>query len=200
MKNSRCFICKAVLLTLCASISAVAQQLVLQVDPAQSTIRFTLEAPLHSVHGTFQTKTSELRFNPASGEISGNITADAKSGETGNGMRDRKMHNEVLESQRYPEIVFRPGRVEGNVQKQAKSVVKVHGTFTIHGLEREITVPAEVELDSEHWRADTHFSIPYAKWGMKNPSTFFLHVSDEVQIELNLKGPLKNQAGTSSAQ
>ena len=52
------------------------------------------------------------------------------------GMRDRKMHKEVLESERYPEISFRPDRVEGPVASQGKSSVKVHGMFRIHGVDR----------------------------------------------------------------
>jgi len=33
-----------------------------------------------------------------------------------------------------------------------------------------------------------HFTIPYAKWGMKNPSTLFLKVSDTVEIDLAAVG------------
>ena len=48
---------------------------------------------------------------------------------------------EVLESEKYPEILFRPDRLEGKVAAAGKSSVKVHGMFGIHGVEREITVP-----------------------------------------------------------
>jgi hypothetical protein len=65
--------------------------------------------------------------------------ADAKSGESVNGTRDRKMHKEVLESERYAEIVFRPGRVEGPVAAQGKFSVKLHGMFSVHGMDHEIT-------------------------------------------------------------
>jgi len=185
----------AVLALLAASVvSARAQQTTLQVDPSKTAVKFALDAALHTVHGTFHVRPSALEFDPASGQTSGEILVDAKSGETGNGMRDRKMHKDVLESDRYPEISFRPDRVEGAVASPGKSSVKVHGMFCIHGIDREITVPAEVEMSSDSWSATVHFTVPYAKWGMKNPSTLFLRVSDSVEIDLVAAGSLAQRS------
>ena len=170
--------------------TAAAQESALQIDPAQSTVKFSLSAALHTVHGTFKLKAGAVRFDPVSGRISGEIVADAKSGESGNGMRDRKMHREILESERYPEITFRPDHVDGAVAAPGKSSVKVHGIFNIHGTDHEITLPVEVEMSGDHWTANAHFTIPYAKWGIKNPSTFFLHVGDSVEIDLEAMGSL----------
>jgi polyisoprenoid-binding protein YceI len=64
----------------------------------------------------------------------------------------------------------------------------VHGMFNIHGVDREISVPAQVEVNTDHWTATVHFTIPYQKWGMKNPSTLFLRVSDTVEIDLIAAG------------
>ncbi|MGO9087054.1 MAG: YceI family protein [Terriglobales bacterium] len=169
-------------------VTARAQQTTLQLDPAKTVVKFTLDAALHTVHGTFHVKPSALELDPASGQLSGEILVDAKSGETGNGMRDRKMHKDVLESDRYPEISFRPDRVEGPVASHGKSSVRVHGMFRILGVDREIAVPAEVEMSPDSWSATVHFTVPYAKWGMKNPSTLFLRVSDAVEIDLVAAG------------
>jgi len=171
-----------------ATLSAPAQQTDLRLDPAKTSVKFTLDAALHTVHGTFQAKPAGLQFDPASGQISGEILVDAKSGVTGNSMRDRKMHNEILESERYPEISFLPDRIEGTVARQGKSSINVHGMFRIHGIDREITVPAQVEMSADIWSAMAHFTIPYAKWGMKNPSTLFLRVNDSVEIDLAASG------------
>ena len=179
-----------------AVTSAATQQRVLQLDPSKTSAKFTLDAALHTVHGTFHVMPGALQFDPASGSLSGEIRVDAKSGETGNGMRDRKMHKDVLESERYPEISFHPDRVEGAVADQGKSSVKVHGMFRIHGVDREIAVPAEVELSSDSWTATVHFTVPYAKWGMKNPSTFFLRVSDSVEIDLVAGGSVVQHNAT----
>src|SRR5450755_1156360 len=153
------------------AISAAAQNAAFQLDPAQTSVKFTLGDVLHSVRGTFHLKHGALQFERASGKISGEIVVDAQSGESGSGMRDRKMHKEVLESERYPEIKFRPDHVDGPVSLQGKSSVQIHGIFSIHGSDHELTVPAQVEVSSDHWNATLHFSVPYAKWGMKNPST-----------------------------
>lgn len=178
------------LFLIAASVLSSAQQTTLQLDPAKTTVKFTLDAALHTVHGTFHARPSTLQFDPSSGQVSGEILVDAKSGETGNGMRDRKMHKEILESDTYPEISFHPIRIEGAVSSSEKSSVKVHGTFRIHGVDREIEVPGQAEIFPDHWIADMHFTLPYQKWGMKNPSTLFLKVSDSVAIDLSLAGPV----------
>jgi polyisoprenoid-binding protein YceI len=180
--------------------SAVAQEKALQLDPSQTSIKFTLGDVLHTVHGSFQLKRGSLGFEPSSGKISGEVVVDAGSGESGSGMRDRKMNKEVLESNRYPEIIFHPDRIEGAVASQGKSSVGVHGMFSIHGADHEITVPTEVEMYADHWTATVHFTVPYAKWGMKNPSTLFLRVNDSVEIDLTATGNVVSPSVATSAQ
>jgi hypothetical protein len=34
----------------------------------------------------------------------------------------------------------------------------------------------------------THMVIPYVKWGLKNPSTFILRVSDKLNLDINSTG------------
>jgi polyisoprenoid-binding protein YceI len=171
-----------------ASFATDGQDVAFQLDLQHSTVKFTLGDVLHTVHGSFHLKQGSLRLDAASGRLSGEIVVDAKSGDSGSGMRDRKMNREVLESDRYPEIAFRPDRVEGTVLLPGKSSVRVHGIFTIHGAEHELTVPAEVETFPDHWAATLHFAVPYAKWGMKNPSTLFLRVGESVDIDLAAAG------------
>ena len=178
------------------TLVGTAQDASYQLDPAATSVKFTLGDVLHTVHGTFKLKHGELQMQSA-GKMAGEIVVDAASGDSGSAMRDRKMHKEVLESAKYPEIDFRPDRFDGNLADHGKSSVMVHGLFGIHGAEREITVPAQVEMDGDHWTAIVHFTIPYAKWGMKNPSTLFLRVSDTVTIDLETSGSVTRTSATS---
>lgn len=175
---------------LCLTLAqpAVAAELTLHTDPAQSTAHLTLSGSLHTVHGSFKGKRGEIHFDPATGKISGDIVFDATSGQTDNSMRDSKMHKEIIESPKYPEISFRPDRTDGKVSVPGISTVPVHGMFNIHGMDHEITTQVTIKFEGDHWEATTHFPVPYAKWGMKNPSVLFLKVSDTVDIELDAKG------------
>src|SRR5580658_7184066 len=101
---------RAALLTLLAlaiSGAASAQETVLQIDPAHTKVEFTLGDVLHTVHGTFTLKRGDVRFDN-SGKAAGELVVDAASGQTGSETRDRRMNAVILESARYPEIVFRP--------------------------------------------------------------------------------------------
>jgi len=121
-----------------------AQEATLNFDPAQTTVNFTLGDVLHTVHGSFRLKTGQVRFDPATNSISGELVVDAPSGNSGSTGRDRKMHKEILQSVRYPEVTFRPDRVDGKVLASGRSAVQVHGMFGILGVEHEITVPARL--------------------------------------------------------
>jgi polyisoprenoid-binding protein YceI len=175
---------------------AAAQDVAFQLDPQHSTVNFTLGDLLHTVHGTFKAKQGSLQLDPATGKLAGAIVVDAKSGDSGSGARDTKMSRDVLESERYPEISFHPDRVDGTVMLPGKSSVRVHGIFSVHGSDHELTVPAELEVNANHWTANMHFAVPYAKWGMKNPSTLFLRVSQSVEIDLTAAGECRRMQGS----
>ncbi len=161
-----------------------AQETALQIDPTQTEVGFTLPDVLHTVHGKFQLKRGTIRFDPATGKASGELVVDATSGNSGSSARDHRMHQNILESAKYPEIVFRPDRVQGRVDAQGTSQVELHGVFVIHGAPHEIVMPVQVEASGDHYAATAHFAVPYVQWGMKNPSTLFLRVADKVDIDI----------------
>lgn len=165
-------------------------ELQLLVDPARSGADITLTGNFHTVEGSFALKRGAIHYDPATGKTSGEIVFDATSGKTGNDGRDNKMHKSVIESARFPEIAFRPNHAEGALTASGDSTLQVHGMFSIHGAEHEITIPVEVHLEGNTWTAKASFEIPYAKWGMKNPSVLFLRVAGFVDIQFHAAGTL----------
>jgi len=163
---------------------------VLELDPAQTHIAFTLAEVLRPVHGTFKLKSGTIRFDPATGDASGLVVVDLTSGESGNNSRDRKMHKEVLESQKYPEATFTPVRVGGRLEAQGESPLQLSGIFKLHGKEHELMLATTVLRDGDRLTATTHLLIPYADWGLKNPSTLFVHVDNQVEIDVKAVGRL----------
>lgn len=175
-----------------SSVSSAARlspgAITLAVDADSSQVHWTLGATAHTVHGTFKVSKGSFELDPDSGKAWGEIVVAATSGESGNDGRDKKMHNEVLESSRYSDIVFRPDHVDGKVATNGASTVQVHGTFSLHGASHETTVRIDANVSAGHWTATSKFKIPYVQWGLKNPSTFILRVKQEVEVQLNLQG------------
>jgi polyisoprenoid-binding protein YceI len=172
---------------------AHAQEMTLELDPAQTKIEFSLGATLHTVHGTFALKAGTIHFNPSTGSASGVVVVDATSGDSGNQGRDRKMHKDVLESQRYPEITFTASKVSGRVELQGDSNVQVDGILRLHGADHPMTLTVPVQAKGNTLSARTHLAIPYIEWGLKNPSTLLLHVSEQVEIDITTAGKLPDR-------
>ncbi len=166
-------------------------QAVFTLDAAQSSAAFTLPDALHTVHGSFKVKRGSIQFDPSTGTASGKIVVDATSGESGSGARDKRMHHNILESQKFPEITFVPTHVRGTVSATGESKVEIDGTFTIHGADHPLTASAVVNASAGHLRANVHFTVPYVSWGMKNPSNMFLKVPESVNIDLAAEGQIQ---------
>ncbi len=159
-----------------------------RLDPGGSRIEFTLGATMHTVEGTFAPPSGSVRFDPASGSASGRIVVDARSAGTGNRSRDRRMHEEILESDRYPEIVLTLTHVEGTPAPRGESDLTLRGTMDIHGGTHDIRIPAHVRVDGPDVSGTARFDVPYVDWGMKDPSVFVLRVEKHVHVTVTFSG------------
>jgi len=180
---------KASVLVLCLYIVlpaaiASAEEIVLDLDPAQTEIHFALADVLHTVHGAFSLKRGTIHFDPETAKAGGEVVVDVPSGASGSRPRDRKMHKDVLESDHFPEAVFTPDRVDGHFAAEGISELEVHGLFQIHGAAHDLTFHAHVETKGDHLTATLRSELPYTEWGIKNPSTLFLRCSDKVVLDI----------------
>jgi polyisoprenoid-binding protein YceI len=179
---------RSLLFFLICSLPLAAAENTIELDPARTTISYSLADILHTVHGSFKLKRGFLRFDSATGKASGEIVVDVASGDSGGGTRDKRMHKEILESARYPEAVFTPDRISGELAPRGESQLDVHGSFQIHGASHEVTFHFRVDVKSGEVVTATGFVIPYVQWGMKNPSNFLLKVSDKVEMNVQATG------------
>lgn len=179
--------------------AGLGQEQVFHLDPAQSRVVFTLGDVLHTVHGTFQLSSGELRFDSNTGQASGQLVLDATTGNSGNGTRDKKMKREILETDKYPTIVFTPEKVIGTLAPGAASQVQLQGSMMLHGQAHPMTLTVPVHQNGTITSADVRFNVPYVAWGLKNPSTLFLRVDKEVEIEVHAVGTLTSSSSEVSA-
>ena len=166
-------------------------EIVLTLDSAQSKVHWSVESTLHTVHGTFTVKNGTVHLDPETGKAGGEIVVFAASGESGNDSRDARMHKEILETAKYPDVVFRPTQVEGKVGQSGASDVKISGVFSIHGGDHDLTALVHAELMGDRWRGTSKFAVPYVKWGIKNPSNLLLRVKPVVNVDLEMSGKIE---------
>ena len=174
-----------------AHAKPAAQAITFTVDTAQSSIDWTLSATAHTVHGAFIVQRGEFRLGPNPGQAAGELTADATSGKTGNDGRDKKMHADVLESAKFPMIMFRLKSAEGPLPTESITSLTLRGTISIHGTNHDVSVPVQAQLSNGHWTGTGAFTVPYVDWGLKNPSNFFLRVGNSVDVSIALAGSIR---------
>ena len=198
MSSQLKFVFVTILLLSTTGLSA--QEEVFQLDPSRSQVSWTLGDVLHTVHGTFQLKSGVLRFDSKTGTASGELVVDATTGKSGNDTRDGKMKKEILETRKFPSIVFAPQHVNGTVAQSGGSQVQLQGTMTLHGESHPMTIVVPVQVNGNQASADVHFVIPYVDWGLKNPSTLFLRVGKTVEIDVHAVGTMTAQANAAPSQ
>lgn len=174
----------------CQATAVRPDELRLELDPERTEITFEVGSTFHTVHGTARLGEGVVLFDPETGSASGRIAAAAGSASTDNKGRDKDMHRKVLESADYPEVVFIPTGMRGELLLEGESLVELDGTFAIHGDEHALRVEALVRISGDELEATIAFEVPYVAWGMKNPSKLFLRVSKEVQVRIHGFGTL----------
>jgi len=170
--------------------AALAQHQTFAVNPEASEVAFSLGGSGHHVNGTFHVQSGSISFDRATAKISGSVVVAAGSGNSGEPGRDKKMNSDVLDVAHFTEVSFVPQSYQGNLAPTGDSTIQVTGVFTLHGTPHDLTVPMQIHIEGSSLTAKTHFTVPYVKWGLKDPSIFILKVAKEVDIDLKLVGGL----------
>jgi polyisoprenoid-binding protein YceI len=94
------------------------------------------------------------------------------------------MRGQVLETEKFPEIVFRSTRVEARANPDGTYQAKIAGDLTLHGVTRELSFGADITVDNGRLRARGRFPLLQADYKITPVSIFggTVRVKDEIEI------------------
>ncbi|HVT15892.1 MAG TPA: YceI family protein [Thermoanaerobaculia bacterium] len=182
----------AIALSLPAGASA--ELLTLELDPAKTTVQFGFGATLQHVTGDLRFQQGSIRFDTDTGAASGQLVVDATSAKTGVGRRDRKMHQKILESARFPKVIFAVDRIDGKLNRNGRNELQLHGMLELHGVRRPASMPVVATVRGDRVTASGYLVVPYLEWGMRDPSYLLLRVQKEVRVTVSTAGHLTSAA------
>jgi polyisoprenoid-binding protein YceI len=135
------------LLTLAATAVHAAPQNFDFKDPkGVNNVVFKLDAPLESINGSASGISGSVVFdaeNPAA--TSGKIVVTSESLTVPNPMQKEHLHGaNWLDVAKYPEITFETKSLANVKTEGNTTTADVTGTFTLHGVSKEITVPVKL--------------------------------------------------------
>jgi polyisoprenoid-binding protein YceI len=107
-----------------------------EVDPAHSTVGFSIKHLLSQVRGNFGDFEGKFNFDPkAPAKASGKMTIKAASINTNNAKRDEHLRGpDFFDVEKYPTITF-----EAKSAKGSGKSYKVTGDMTMHGVTKPVT-------------------------------------------------------------
>jgi polyisoprenoid-binding protein YceI len=101
---------------------------------------------------------------------------------------ERMMHEEVLETTRYPEIVFMSANITGNQMRQGQYRVRINGNLSLHGVTRNCPIDAQVTVNEDNLRAQGEFSLRQTDYQISPISVVggTLKVKDELKFSFDI--------------
>jgi polyisoprenoid-binding protein YceI len=180
-------------LILCAAAQAQEMQTVtLHLDPASTTIHWTLGSLLHKAHGALQLKSGEVVVNPKTALSQGEILVDATTASSENPY-DARWQKELFNSGTYPAILFHPNKIEGLKLIDGDQRLTASGTLTLRGQDHPIELPLAITIHGKDATITAHFAVPYVQWGLKQPGGIFGRYERQAFIDVSAHGQLSTQ-------
>ena len=101
---------------------------------------------------------------------------------------NKELDEIVLESAKYPEITFKSTSVSGKLVSPWTFDVRITGDLTLHGVTRQITIPATVTLSSDSFRAVGKFEIDRKDFNVNATDAFhgMVRVKHDVKFEFDI--------------
>lgn len=140
-----------------------------------------------------QTVTGAMTGGTALEQVRGWVEFPAASLDSDNGRRDRDMRKS-LEVEEYPTIRFElVGVAEDSADSEGDVWVTLRGTFDIHGVTREVALPAAVAMAADTVRLRSRFPLNLKDYQIGGLTKMFgvlkMHEIIEIDIDLQFGSP-----------
>jgi polyisoprenoid-binding protein YceI len=98
------------------------------------------------------------------------------------------MRNEVLEVDKYPEIILKSTNVVATRTGEGHYDAIISGDLTLHGVTRNVSIPAKLIFNADNLRARGEFSLRQTNYGIKPVSIAAgtIKVKDEVKFSFEI--------------
>lgn len=102
---------------------------------------------------------------------------------------NKELNDIVLETAKYPDIIFRSTDVKGSVVG-GRFDVRIGGDLTLHGVTKHVVIPAMVTVSGDTMRAVGEFSINRKDWNVNATEAFhgFVKVKHHLKFEFDIVG------------
>jgi polyisoprenoid-binding protein YceI len=162
---------------------------------------FKTDAPLESINGTATGIEGKVTFDPANpAATTGKIVVKAESLNVPNSTMRGHLHSAMwLDVAKYPDITFEIKELKNVKTTENVTSADAVGTFTLHGVSKEMTVPVKLAYLKDKLGARVpntkgdllvvraNFDIKRSDFGI-DPKGVAEKVSDEIALSLSIAG------------
>jgi polyisoprenoid-binding protein YceI len=126
-----------------------------------------------------------VRWNPQTGEASGQVCVDLGRFDSGNILRDADTRG-VFDVNRFPQSCL---DVDGLTQTGDEAVLS--GALEISGTRRPMRIVGRLTREGSFFRFQGGFNTSFSEWNLRPPGFLFLRVNDPVEVRLDARATLR---------
>lgn len=200
------------ILTLVLGINLFAQSFGVDSKDGRNQASFVSDAPFEKIVGLASglDATVMININDITNNPMGKVKVPVKNIKTGIDLRDEHLQSEMwLNAAKFPFVEFQLNGIKNQSTKTLNDGQKVKATlvgkFSVHGVTKDVEVPAELIYFKESERtkakapgnllvANAKFNINLADYGIKIPDMVSGKLNNEVEISVNFVASDKNVA------
>jgi polyisoprenoid-binding protein YceI len=137
--------------------------------------------------GTTKTVTGEMSGGASLSAVRGWVESPVKTLDTGNGKRDRDL-NKSMESDKHPTMRFELTGVTAERTSADSAMVRLAGKLTLHGVTREVILPARVRREGGTLRLRSTFPLDLGdyKIGGLTKMLGMLRMQEGIEVHVDL--------------
>jgi polyisoprenoid-binding protein YceI len=156
-------------------------------DNNSGQLQLEMDSTMHKVPIDATRFTTELNIDE---KVTGKLIVQAAGLKTGIGVRDSRMYELCLSSDKYPTVVYEvrgvTGDVDGLKSGEGTGNIELHGSLTIRSTTRDIKIPATYNWQNASLGLTGKQQVSWADYSVPDPSIVISKVNPKMDMDFSI--------------